>query len=175
MPTRTEVSRLDFDLASNVVEYRALFDAIGSVDEDAEAVEIAKQIQAIESDKLPALYEEAREYDMALRDALDVIAARLERLKEAKAAFETALSRHREAIKSTMEALGTSKINLNIGGFTVRNNPPAAEIIDESIIPNEYKRITVSIDKMAIRNALKEGETVPGATLAEPTTSLMVR
>lgn len=50
---------------------------------------------------------------------------------------------------------------------TVRQNPPRVVIDDESQIPATYskQKITLSVDKMAIKEAIKNGMDVPGAHL----------
>lgn len=47
-------------------------------------------------------------------------------------------------------------------------------IIDESAIPSEYIRTKTEPNKMAIKDALKAGETIPGATL-EDRVSLIIK
>ena len=50
----------------------------------------------------------------------------------------------------------------------------SVSIIDESAIPSEYIRTKTEPNKMAIKDALKAGETVPGATL-EDRVSLIIK
>lgn len=50
----------------------------------------------------------------------------------------------------------------------------AVSIIDESAIPSEYIRTKTEPNKMAIKDALKAGETIPGATL-EDRVSLIIK
>ena len=50
----------------------------------------------------------------------------------------------------------------------------SVSIIDESAIPSEYIRTKTEPNKMAIKDALKAGETIPGATL-EDRVSLIIK
>lgn len=51
--------------------------------------------------------------------------------------------------------------------FTVKTNPPSVKILDEEIIPAEYKveKVTVSVDKKKIKDAIKNGGIVEWAEL----------
>ena len=51
--------------------------------------------------------------------------------------------------------------------FTVKTNPPSVKIIDEELIPAEYKveKVTVSVDKKKIKDAIKNWGIVDGAEL----------
>ena len=58
---------------------------------------------------------------------------------------------------------------------TVKTNPGSVNILDEWLIPTLYvkEKITKSVDKTAIKNAIKEWKEVPGAELTQ-TYSLVV-
>lgn len=65
---------------------------------------------------------------------------------------------------------GLDKPKVSAGTFTVgTRKSTAVNIIDESAIPARYASevVTVKIDKTAIKDAIKNGEEVPGAQLAE--------
>ena len=76
-----------------------------------------------------------------------------------------------------MQELSLEKIETSLGTITVASNPPSVEIFDESIIPAEYikEKVTTQIDKTAIKNAIKEGKRVAGATLVENKKSLRIK
>lgn len=52
---------------------------------------------------------------------------------------------------------------------TVKTNPGSVNIIDEAQIPTLFikEKITKSVDKVAIKNAIKKGVEVPGAELVQ--------
>ena len=56
---------------------------------------------------------------------------------------------------------------LKAGLFKLRFQPttPAISIIDVFAVPEKFRRVAVGIDKLAIRDALKNGEEVPGIEL----------
>lgn len=76
-----------------------------------------------------------------------------------------------------MEELGLEKIETELGVLTIAKNPASIDVYDENLITDEYKKekITVSIDKTAIKNAIKEGKEIQGARLIEDKTSLRIK
>jgi 5-methylcytosine-specific restriction endonuclease McrBC GTP-binding regulatory subunit McrB len=52
---------------------------------------------------------------------------------------------------------------------TVKTNPGSVNVIDEWLIPTLYvkEKITKSVDKTAIKNAIKEWKEVPGAEIVQ--------
>ena len=77
----------------------------------------------------------------------------------------------KEYLKGSMEHTGIIKIECPYFKLSIQNNPPAVNIFDEDAIPVEFKEqvITWKIDKPAIKEAIKNGEAVPGAILTNGT------
>lgn len=95
---------------------------------------------------------------------------------DALKAEETALYKKRKAVEIKAERLKAYLAaqmtlcglkELKAGLFKLRFQPttPAISIIDESAVPEKFHRVKVEIDKLAIRDALKNGEEVPGIEL----------
>lgn len=92
---------------------------------------------------------------------------------EALKAEEAALYKKRKAVENKAERLKAYLAaqmtlcglkELKAGLFKLRFQPtqPAISIVDESVVPEKFHRVKVEIDKLAIRDALKAGEEVPG-------------
>ena len=92
---------------------------------------------------------------------------------EALKAEETALYKKRKAVENKAERLKAYLAaqmtlcglkELKAGLFKLRFQPtaPAISIVDESAVPEKFHRVKIEIDKLAIREALKAGEEVPG-------------
>jgi hypothetical protein len=60
------------------------------------------------------------------------------------------------------------------GTVSYRANPQSVVIVDESKIPDEYKKTTITVDKAALKKALQDGD-VLGAQLSNGGESLQVR
>lgn len=108
---------------------------------------------------------------------IEAIKNEVERLTNMRKAIENKIDKFKEYVKVNMQELGLEKIETEIGNMSVAKNPVSVEIYDENLIIDEYKKekITVSIDKTAIKNAMKEGKEVQGARLIEDKTSLRIK
>lgn len=82
----------------------------------------------------------------------------------------------RAAISVALEAAGLKRLELPQATLTIKATPPSAVITDEAALPSKFwKPSDPKLDKRAVLAALKEGETVPGATLSNGGTTLQVR
>lgn len=100
-------------------------------------------------------------------------------IAEAIKAEEQTLVRRRKAIENNVErcknyisfallSQGENKFMKSRIAISFRKSE-SINITDESIIPDEFKKeeINVKIDKIAIKQALREGEIIPGVELIE--------
>jgi len=99
-------------------------------------------------------------------------------IKEAEAemykrrkALENRVKWMKDYLKGSMEHTGITKIECPYFKLSVQNNPAAINILDESLIPEQFKEqaITWKINKTAIKSAIKTGKVVPGAVLVNGT------
>ena len=91
--------------------------------------------------------------------------------------LETQYATLKEKIKLVLEENEISKIETESGKLSIRKNPISVEIIDESLIPNKYKKLiqTIQIDKKEIINDFKEtGELIEGVKINSQNTSLQI-
>ena len=95
---------------------------------------------------------------------------------EALKAEEAALYKKRKAAENKAERLKAYLAaqmtlcglkELKAGLFKLRFQPtaPAISIVDESAVPEKFRRVKIEIDRLAIRDAIKAGEEVPGIEL----------
>ena len=104
-----------------------------------------------------------------LRGRMDEMEARLRRIeRRAEGRRELALNAMAEAGLERLEAPGLR--------IEVRRAPPLLVVSDESLIPEAYKvQRSACLDYQSIRDALKEGAEVPGASLQDTKPYLSVR
>jgi hypothetical protein len=104
--------------------------------------------------------------------------ATAEAIKEAEAdmakrrrAFESRVKWLKSYLKDSMENTGITKIECPFFKLSIQKNPVSVEVFDENLIPEQFKEVvtTWKIDKNAIKEALKNGETVAGAMLLNGT------
>lgn len=96
--------------------------------------------------------------------------AETEMVKRRKS-LESRVTWMKSYLKGSMEHTGITRIECPFFKISIQNNPASISILNEEAIPEEYKAQVISwrIDKTAIKNAIKGGETVPGATLINGT------
>jgi len=112
----------------------------------------------------------------ALQDHSKAIDYRIEALKLRQSRFD----RQAELIKSALQvAMGQAelrKLELPQATLSIRAVPPKVELIDEAAIPASFwKPQDPKLDKVAILKALKDKESVPGATLSNGGETLAIR
>ena len=98
---------------------------------------------------------------------------RIEQLQSVKKIAENAEKRMKERILDAMQQYGLQKVECGVHKFSLRTSQ-AVEITDEIAIPNQYKKVEVSIDKKALRADLMAGVVIEGAELKE-NKSLQIR
>lgn len=82
----------------------------------------------------------------------------------------------RDAVFSAMEAAELRGLKTPAATLSIRASPPSVEIIDPTLLPPVYlKQPPPTPDKAAIKDALKSGEAIPGATLSNQPDALSVR
>jgi hypothetical protein len=150
-----------------LVNYRHELDALADSGE-VPAEQIAETLDALDGDirdKAVAVAALSRNLDATAEAVRQAAKAMLERADR--------IERRAESIKSyllfNMQAAEISRVECDWFTLTVRKNPPAVVIDDESQIPAQYivqpPPPAARPDKAAISRALKAGEDVPGAHL----------
>jgi hypothetical protein len=89
--------------------------------------------------------------------------AEAQRLRDRAAADEKHALRLRSYLQEHMQAIGTERIETARFTVSIRQNPPAIEVLEEALVPNEFIRTvtTTSVDKRAILEGLKTDGVVP--------------
>jgi biotin operon repressor len=114
------------------------------------------------------LQEKAANYGYIIKQAeyeIDMLDAEIERLKAYKNDRQKMADRLKEKISDAMELYGIEKIESGTIKLSFRKSD-SVEISDESAIPAEYLVVQpVKISKSLIKDSLKNGIDVPGASL----------
>jgi len=143
--------------------------------------EINEQIEKV----LENVNTETGELDMKALDALEMkrdekvlnIAKYIKSLKveaDAVKSVEKGLTDRRKALENKAERI-KDYLSMNIKGETYKDaeikiswrKSVQVSITDPETIPESFRKITVSLDKISVKEALKEGLTVQGAELVE--------
>lgn len=130
------------------------------------------------NDTLEALGGELEDKAVNVAKFLRNLESTVEAIKNAEAemakrrkTFESRVQWLKHYLKTNMEQSGITKIECPYFKLAVQNNPAAVTILDEDAVPERFKEAVISwkIDKTAIKEAIKSGQSVPGAELSQGT------
>lgn len=151
-------------------QYQQLAERLSNMDLDATT--IADTIEA--SGLTDEIAEKACGIEMVARTMemhTPTIDAEIERLTALKKQRQKAAAGLRDYLKTHMIATGIQKIEAPLFKISLRNNPPAVDLFDASMVPPEYMTQPVAPppapDKTAIKAAIKAGKEVAGARLTQ--------
>jgi hypothetical protein len=92
-----------------------------------------------------------------------------QRMNARRKSLEKNAKKLRDYLLTQMQLINMKEINTPEFLIRIRNNPPRVDIVSEAIIPDDFKEevSTIRIDKTSIKEAIKAGNPVPGATLTQ--------
>lgn len=160
--------RPDFHLIERIAaDLRAMlgddFDEVtflDTLDGETDAADIA--------DKLIAAMQEAE----AMAEA---VKAQEADLKARRARFEARGDAFRKQMLHLLDAAGMKKMERPAATISRRAGLPSVQITDESAVPSQLCKTTITPDKAAIKAQLLAGETVPGAVIVTGDDGVTVR
>jgi len=116
------------------------------------------------------------EYLVELKVRIESMKSLEEHYKKSRKTLENQIEFWKSVIKDCMITLGEKKIITDTGSITVKNNPKSVKIINESLVPEEFKteEISIKIDKKALKQRIEEGEEFEGITL-EQSQSILIK
>ena len=95
----------------------------------------------------------------------------IEKERKLMAAREKSLKnqvdRLKNYLKENMEKCDINKISCPQFVINLQKNPPAVNMFDFDLIPDEYKKITVELNTQKIKSDLQSGVDIPGANLVQ--------
>ena len=108
--------------------------------------------------------------------SINAIKEEEKRLAEYRKIKENQLNRLKEYTVNCMEMLEHKKLDTNLGRISLRKKPTTLNIIDEDLVPSQYKEIiqTVKIDKSQIKKDLNDKK-IEGVELVESGNSLIIK
>ena len=145
-------------------EYRELVSVL--VENGGELTpEIEQALQINQKD----LYRKSESYAYAIKELdgeIDIIKSEIERLQALISKREKSICRMKETVLKAMELYEIDKIETPMIKISVRESE-AVEIINENQIELIYKveKVTTTISKSAIKEAIKSGISVDGAII----------
>lgn len=114
--------------------------------------------------------------DMMVADAFaSGLTGMIEDMEARKARFVKRVTTYRALIERIMSAADISKLPLPEATLSLRPSPPRVVIANEAVIPEPYWRTKREPNKTAIKDALRDGVTIPGCFLSNGEPALSVR
>lgn len=116
-------------------------------------------------------------YTKNTESLIDAMKNEEKRIAENRKVLENKLDRFKTYVKENMQRLEIQKLESELGTLSIAKNPASVEILDESLIPDDYKKekVTITVDKTAIKNDLKAGKNIQGVRLVEDKTTLKIK
>ena len=139
--------------------------------------ELDLPIEAV-NDTLEALGDEMETKAINVTKFMRNMEATAKAIKEAETemakrrkSLENRIKWMKDYLKGSMENTGITKIECPYFKLSIQKNPASVVIKNEELIPEKFKEQVISwkIDKTAIKNAIKSGESIPGANLINGT------
>jgi hypothetical protein len=98
----------------------------------------------------------------------DAIDAEIKRLKAMKESKDRAVTRLKDALKNAMMVSGIDKIESLLFKLSLRRSESVEVEVPEALpIDWQVKKVTITADKVAIKQAIKEGYAITGARIIE--------
>lgn len=97
-----------------------------------------------------------------LEGNVNTLKTEIERLSSRKKHMENNIDRLRESLKNAMIETGKEKIKTELFNIRVGKETESIEVIDQSLLPKDCVRTKVEPDKIAIKDALKNGQAIQG-------------
>ncbi|MBQ2390162.1 MAG: siphovirus Gp157 family protein [Clostridia bacterium] len=165
--------------------YRALFDTFDNA-EDLTDEEIEAYFDTLEGieDEFDIKVENIACYIKSLNGDVDLIDKEIEALKRRKQVKENLITRLKKMLVENMQRIKKTKIDRPRAKLTLKNNAEQAHFTDETAFLNWAKEqhkdrfintsIKQTLSKTAVKNALQNGEKLPGAWL-EKSVSVIIK
>lgn len=131
-------------------------------EEVADTFDAIKDAMTVKIDALSAIFLEAQGDEVK-------IDTEIERLKKLKARAGRTKERVTNIAANFLTAMGKDNAKGDQFTFKRRKFPPRVVVADEKLLPKEYikEKVLTSIDKIAIKKALQNGDEVAGASLEQ--------
>ena len=108
----------------------------------------------------------SQRYVLTLNGEADILAKEIKRLQAKKQALENKADRLTEMMKNAILSSGQTKFKTALYNFNIKKTE-SVEVRDLDLIPRAYLRLKKEADKVAIKKALKDGQSIDGVFLTE--------
>jgi hypothetical protein len=152
------------------------YELLALLDDDPDNAELEAQLVLIDQ----MLIEKTESYCSVIRSLEAMASARkveADRLRDRAQAAQRQADWLKQRLMVHMKTAGRDRVEMSRFTLSIRQNPVSCVVLEELMVPAEFKRtvVTTTVDKNAIKAWVKEtGEVVPGIELVR-TESLSIR
>lgn len=155
-------------------QYTQLVDMLEQAQDNLETLEVIHDTLDEITDSIEVKADNIAKVMQQIKAEKEMIDAETKRLADRGAKLQKQHDQLKSYLFENMSLIGIEKIKTALFSFTIRNNPPSVNVIDESLIPIEFIKFTPSIDKKSILELLKDKKEISGVALQQ-TKSLMIK
>ena len=157
-----------YDLTGKYLQLQQLIE-YGEMDEEV----LADTLEAIDGE----IEEKADGYAKIIKNLqkdIDGLKAEEKRLSDKRKTVENQIKSLMQNLESAMVAMDKKKFKTDLFSFNVQRNAPSVVVDEGAEIPEEFIKVVTSIDKVALKKAIKEGLELAGVHM-ESSESLRIR
>ncbi len=147
-----------------------IYENLENIDDEVAVAAAMDAVDAALEEKLESTAKVIRNLE-AEADGLEV---EEKRLKARKMAVKNRIADIKGYVQGNLEAMGKDKVTSGIFKWSIQANAPSVNILDESLIPDDYWKIERKPMKTEIKKAIESGELTEGVELVR-TKSLRLR
>ncbi len=147
-----------------------IYENLENIDDEVAVAAAMDAVDAALEEKLESTAKVIRNLE-AEAEALE---AEEKRLKARKMAVKNRIADIKGYVQENLEAMGKDKVTSGIFKWSIQANAPSVNILDESLIPDDYWKIERKPMKTEIKKAIEAGELTEGVELVR-TKSLRLR
>lgn len=155
-----------FDIAERYKNIEELSDLVNSGELDTEVLQNAlNEVEGELTDKLNNITYIVRK----LEGEMATINVEKERLDKREKATKKTVENLKSYMFNAMKFTDTKKLSNGLNTWSIAKSPKSVKILDEQLIREEFKveKVTVSVDKKKLKEALENGELIDGAEIVQ--------
>lgn len=155
-------------------QYKQLVDMLENANEDMlELVETINDTLDSITDSIEVKADSIAKMIRELEAEKEMVDSEVKRLADRSNKLEKQKDQLKAYLFQNMQTANMDKIKTALFSFTIRKNAPSVNVIDENLIPQEFIKLTPSIDKRSILERLKNKETIEGCALKQSQTLII--
>lgn len=151
--------------------YQQVYDLIAEQGEESALIDTLQSINDALEDKADGYVAVIKTLE-AVNVAID---EEIKRLRQRKTTNQNGISRLKESLQFAMESTGKEKFKTALNSYSIANNPPSLNVLEESLIPKDYwVSQAPKLNKKDLLKDIKNGADIKGVEVKH-TRSLRVR